>query len=286
MPQTQHFPGLMALLARRTVGAALAAALALPALAHEFWIEPGSHTPAPGQAVPVRLKVGEHFRGDPVPRPAPQSLHRFVIADTRGRFASTLPGRAGAEPAGQVRLQQPGRFVLGYHGKPIAIELAAKVFNRYLMDEGLDAVIQARAERGQTDAVGREIYSRHAKSLLQVGSDADTGGEPFDRALGFPLELVADARPQATPQGQVLAVRLLLGGEPLPGALVMALRHAEPARRIEQRSDADGRVRLVLDGAGPWLMKAVHMRPAPADSGSDWESLWASLTLAVAVAGE
>jgi hypothetical protein len=27
-----------------------------------------------------------------------------------------------------------------------------------------------------------------------------------------------------------------------------------------------------------WLVKAVHMVPAPAGSGADWESIWASLT--------
>ena len=27
-----------------------------------------------------------------------------------------------------------------------------------------------------------------------------------------------------------------------------------------------------------WLIKAVHMVPAPADSNADWASYWASLT--------
>jgi len=30
-----------------------------------------------------------------------------------------------------------------------------------------------------------------------------------------------------------------------------------------------------------WLVKTVHMVPAPADSGADWESLWASLTFEI-----
>jgi hypothetical protein len=27
-----------------------------------------------------------------------------------------------------------------------------------------------------------------------------------------------------------------------------------------------------------WMIKAVHMVPAPAGTGADWESVWASLT--------
>lgn len=41
--------------------------------------------------------------------------------------------------------------------------------------------------------------------------------------------------------------------------------------------DAAGRVEYDLD-AGVWSLAAVSMQRAPADSGVDWESTWASLT--------
>ena len=44
------------------------------------------------------------------------------------------------------------------------------------------------------------------------------------------------------------------------------------------RSDTDGRVRLPLQRAGRWLVKAVHMVPAPAGANAEWASYWASLT--------
>ncbi len=47
------------------------------------------------------------------------------------------------------------------------------------------------------------------------------------------------------------------------------------------RTDVHGRVRLPLGGAGVWMVKAVHMIPAPPGSGADWESFWASLTFAL-----
>ena len=40
---------------------------ALPVLAHDFWIEPSSYqVPADGK-VTIRFRVGEHFRGEPLP---------------------------------------------------------------------------------------------------------------------------------------------------------------------------------------------------------------------------
>jgi uncharacterized GH25 family protein len=101
---------------------------------------------------------------------------------------------------------------------------------------------------------------------------------PPDRVLGFTLELVAEDRPERLHAGQSLPVRLLYEGRPLAGALVVARERDDPNAQIDLRSDADGRVMLPLSRDGEWLVKAVHMRPAPADSGADWESLWASLT--------
>ena len=78
--------------------------------------------------------------------------------------------------------------------------------------------------------------------------------------------------------GQDLPVRLTYQGQPLAGALVVAINQASPAEKLRARSDKDGRVRFRLPRAGMRLIKAVHMIPAPAEGHADWESFWASLT--------
>jgi hypothetical protein len=52
---------------------------------------------------------------------------------------------------------------------------------------------------------------------------------------------------------------------------------ASPDDKVSVRT-VGGRASLVLDRPGLWLVKAVHMVPAPEGSGAEWESLWASLT--------
>jgi uncharacterized GH25 family protein len=261
---------------RLSAAAMLGMLLATRATAHDFWIEPASFVPAPGQAVAVRLLVGEEFHGEAVARPPAEGLHRFVLVDVGSNASVTLPGRTGADPAGMFRLAGPGVYILGFHGRPNAIELPPDKFNAYLRDEGLDAVLAMRAERDQLHLPGREIYSRCAKTLVRA---APAGGadQPADRVLGFPLELVAERPPGQLRDGENLPVQLLYEGRPLAGALVVARHRDDPGRTLEQRSGADGRVFLPLSRAGQWLVKAVHMRPAPAGSGADWESLWASL---------
>ena len=254
------------------IALSLAAADSLPASAHDFWIEPGSHAPAPGTAIDVALRVGQGFVGEPVPRNA-AGIDRFILLGPDGERPIRAP--EGAEPAGRARADAPGPYVIGYRSRPVAIDLAAEEFESYLRDEGLEGVIAARAERGESDRPGREIYSRCAKSLLAIG---DVPGTVHEAVLGFTLEIVPEKSPAVVPLDQPLGFRLLFRGKPLAGALVFALDRERPALARSMRSDGDGRVRFAMNDRGPWLVKAVHMTAAPPDSGADWESLWASLT--------
>jgi uncharacterized GH25 family protein len=101
-----------------------------------------------------------------------------------------------------------------------------------------------------------------------------------DRRLGFTLELVAERNPYAIQAGEDLPVRLTYENTPLAGALVTAINKLNPAEKQTARTGADGRVRFRLPRGGMWLIKSVHMIPAPAGSNADWKSFWASLTFA------
>lgn len=251
--------------------------LSVPALqAHDFWIEPSTFTPAAGQRVTFRLRVGQELRGDPLPRD-PNLLERFVSVGPAGEMP--VLGRAYTEPAGVMAFQSPGLNVIVYDSGRSPLALEAAKFEKYLKLEGLEKISALRASRGQSAAPGKEVFSRCAKSLLAVGGGAGAG---YDQVLGQRLELVPEANPYSLAGGGELPVRLLYQGKPLAGALVVALQKDRPEARVSARSDAKGRVRLKLDRPGFWLVKAVHMVPAPREVDADWESFWASLTFEVA----
>jgi hypothetical protein len=243
-----------------------------PLLAHDMWIVPTTFSPASGEIVGVRLRVGQDLLGDPLPRD-PALVNQFVVEDAEGR--KPVIGRDGADPAGFLRVAMPGLLVIGYRSNPSAIELPAETFNQYLKDEGLDTVAALRARRNETGANAHELFSRCAKSLVLSGSPSEAQG---DRRLGFPLELVAERNPYAIRAGQDLPVRLTYEDRPLAGALVVAINRQYPSERLAVRTDKDGRVRFQLRPGGMWLVKAVHMVPAPAGTNAEWASFWASLT--------
>lgn len=246
--------------------------------AHDLWIEPSAFMPAPGTRLAVRLFIGQLFRGDVFPRD-PKYMVRFAVIGPGGE--SPIPGVPDTDPAGFLIAGRPGLYELVYTSRHASVELDAARFEKYLAEEGLEGIIALRGRRGQSAAPGKELYSRCAKSLIAVGGDPGSG---HDRVLGLTLELVPEANPYMLSAGQELPLRLLYRGQPLAGAKVAAVPKDQPASQVAARTDAHGRVRLRLAGAGVWLVKAVHMIAAPAGSGADWESFWASLTFALPAA--
>jgi len=252
------------------------AGLAAAARAHDFWIEPSTFHPAPGAEVTVSLRVGQGFRGDPVPR-NPALIERFVEIGDPGE--APVDGLPGADPAGQFRVSAPGLVWIAYRSGRSPVSLEADKFEKYLAEEGLETVSQLRRQHGESGKPGREVFSRSVKSLL-VAEPSGAGAKGFDRTLGLPLELVFRKDPFRAVPGK-MPLRLLSDGKPLPGALVVAMEQSAPEGRVSGRTDAHGDVTLDLSRKGVWLVKAVRMTPAPAGVDADWESVWTSLTFEV-----
>jgi uncharacterized GH25 family protein len=269
-------------LAGLALGLTAGLAGAAPAAAHDFWIVPSTFHPVPGGPLAVRLRVGEHLRGDPVPRDL-KMIERFALVGPAAE--RPLMGPDAAEPAGFAALPGPGLYQIVYRSRRERVDLPAAKFEDYLALEGLDSISALRRSRGESAKPSTEVFSRCAKSLIVAGG-AGTGSAGsdagFDRPAGLDLELVPEKNPYQLAPGAELPVRLLYRGKPLAGAMVFALglRHADKAApdRIAGRTGRDGRVALRLPEGGFWLIETVHMIPAPPETGVNWESLWASLT--------
>ena len=271
---------------QRLLHLAALAALALPLVAHDFWIEPLSYRPAKGAIVQVTLKVGDFALGENVPR----NDARIVDFSVHGPgLDKKLVGRDGGDPAGFARLEAEGVYVLGYRSMHTKVELEAAKFEGYLREKGLDRALELRASLGESAAKGREVYSRCAKALVCVGEGESSG---FDHMLGYPLEILPEKNPyqlakieSGSAAPEALPARVFFDGKPLENALIGALdldaprpsdgTHQEP---LTARTDAQGRAQLVLPHGGRWLFAVVHMVRAEGRTDADWESYWASLT--------
>jgi hypothetical protein len=241
--------------------------------AHDFWIEPSTFSATAGAPLSFALRVGVDFKGDPVPRSAAM-IERFVIAGPDG--VRDVIGREGSDPAGFAPIAAPGVYVIGYRSRPTSLEQDGAKFEKYLQEEGLERISEQRKQAGRTNMPGLEIFSRCAKAIVSSPGSAPAMLKDQalkDQTLGLRLELIAE---KITP-GKPSTFRLLYEGQPLEGALVVAISKDAPMQKLTARSNKTGRVTLTLPG-GVWLLKAVHMIPAARETGAEWESLWASTT--------
>lgn len=255
------------------VGAFCLSLLPSIVLAHDFWIEPEGFRPKKNSTVPLKIYVGQDFKGNSVPY-IPETIEKYVAVDDRGEKA--IKAITGDDPAGAAQIDTPGLTVIGYSSKKfsVAFDLLPE-FERYLIKEGLERHVPMATKRHaiKKGAI-HEDYYRCAKALI-ISEPADTA--PADRKLGFPLELIAESRPDLRAGKPELRLQLLYHNKPLEQALVIAFNKKEPLKKLTARSDKDGRVSFSLPASGVWLVTSVHMIPASVFTRADWESYWASL---------
>jgi len=237
--------------------------------AHDFWIEPSTFHPAPGVTVAVGLHVGQDFVGDPVPRSS-RLIDYFVVR--QGGNDQPIVGLENIDPAGWFRADGQSTAVIAYRSLATFVELPAAEFEEYLRQEGLERIIDIRAERGDRAEPGREHFYRFAKAVLAGERSSAAATQP----IGLAYEIVPDDDP--TIGSAPFRGRVLHRGEPLAGALVVAISRSDPSVRLATRSDGHGAFAFVLPRAGVWLVKSVHLVEASMFSRADWDSLWASLT--------
>jgi len=256
------------------------AAFPLSAHAHEFWIEPSRYIANIDQQIDVALRVGEQFKGKPVERKSDR-IERFAalrLNDTSPQAETKIEGKDGDEPAGKFTPERPGLYAVIYDSNHSQIELAGEKFEGYLKEKGLDTIIERRRQRNESDRPAREIYSRCAKSLIVVTGDGGDKKPVRDRAVGMPLEIVAQFDARAEKQPRDGKFQILFDGKPLSGVQVTALSQSRKQATQKKRSNKDGKVTFELRDGGPWLVECTHMRPTPERDDADYESFWASLT--------
>ncbi|HEX2560187.1 DUF4198 domain-containing protein [Phenylobacterium sp.] len=272
-----HWPARLALL---TGGALASALLAGAASAHDFWLQPRSFWIAPMGAAPIALQVGhgadrQRWTADP------RRIIGFYSLGPKGRTDHRSALHAGRiDQDHRVVLREPGVHVVVLQTNHARSVLPGPRFTEYLKEEGLTPALQARTRAGTTDRPGREIYSRRAKALVQVGAATAQSQPHLTRPAGLTLEIVPESNPYAPGAGPALPVRVYFEGRPLAGALVKLNNLDFDAKVVEQhRTDAAGRAVFQAPRTGAWQLNVVWTKPASRAADAELDTTFSSLTL-------
>lgn len=254
--------------------------IALPAIAHEYWIEPREFVlETPGKLL-ADAKNGQFFKSSNFSY-IPRQFDFFKVTGPLGE--TPVEGRAGDVPAVDHTLSAPGLYLISYQGKFDKITFRdEKKIVEYFDYEGLDGALERHLERGLAADRLREFYARSAKALVQVGPVDPDGFQ--DKLTGLKFELVAEKNPYALEPGDNLPVRLYLAGEPVADKQIRIFRFDGELENTTTRTDAEGRALIPLKAGGKYLLNAVHLYEGDEDPETDipeWYSDWASLTFGI-----
>lgn len=254
---------------KRLLLSVVAFSLATPVRAHDTWVQTNTNLIRVGDVVHVDLMLGNHG-----------NAHRdFKLASKVDPSASTLEivSPDGKRHDLKDRLTDTGytpqegfwtaKFVPGKPGLYTVIHTFDKVMSY---------------------APVRAVKS--AKTFLVASTSLDRvlpDSPGFDRAWGFPLEIVPETHP-VTPMGPgtPITIRLLYKGKPLPKARVSFIPRGETLlegmdERYERLTDEKGRAQFVPNNANYYLVVAHWKEPKESGEGYDYTEYSATLTVYV-----
>ena len=250
-----------------------------PSFAHDFWLQPSRFSLTVPGAVPIRIYVGHGAARDRWGLAADRVvLFRSIgpdgLIDRKGALTLGSPAIDAVVP-----LAKPGTYVLAFQSSPSTSDLPFLRFNDYIAQEGIAPIIANRETSGTQRANGREIYSRRAKAVVQVGP-LDAGGiARVTRPIGLSLEIVPERHPSTLKSGEPLPVRILYRGQPLPGALVKLTNlDADEKPVATARTDRAGRTRFTIPSHGQWQFNVIWADILKGNASADYVTTFSSLT--------
>lgn len=258
--------------------ALLALTAASAAFGHDFWVQPTRYWIAPNSTAAVSLQVGhgkDRVRWD-------SDLRRVTTFRTVG--PGGVKDQRSALRIGAVEQDHPvafgasGTYLLYLTTDFAESELPGLRFTDYAKAEGLTAALAERDRTKMTDRPGREMYTRRAKAIVQVGPVSASGDAVVMKPLGLSLEIVPEANPYAVDAGDSLPVRVIYEGKPLAGATVKLNNLDFDFRPIEVlKTDAAGRAVFRMPRAGSWQLNVIWSKPIKSRR-ADFETTFSSLT--------
>lgn len=249
--------------------------LVLPALAHEFWLEPQQYIFSRADEINIRFKVGEAFTGNNWKgnREKVNEL-KLYYADIIDDLSDVISDEEGDSI--QFSIHEEGTAMVTFNNTNSFIELDAEKFNAYLLEDGLQAAIDYRKQHNETDSVGREFYQRSVKTIVQVGALKTA---VYKKQTILPVDIIPLSHPYQLKDGDTLTVKVLFKEEPLVNSKIRVWHKL--MGRVTDTSfmgNEKGEISFPVSTTGEWMVSCVQMIRLTDDPKAQWQSYWGSLT--------
>ncbi|CAH1000615.1 hypothetical protein LEM8419_01749 [Neolewinella maritima] len=254
---------------------------------HDMYLRLDSYFLPPDSEATIQLYNGTFDRSDnTIDRSRMQDVS-LVAGGTRTPVDSSQWREEGETTVLDFTTGAAGTYVAGVSTRARSIALAAADFNDYLEHDGVVDMLETRRRTGQLEQDAVELYSKHVKTIFQVG---DRWTDDWSTPLHYPIEFIPLSNPYDLHAGDSLQVVLQFRDQPLSDQLVLIGNDHEHSHShdgdthahagAELRTDARGTLTIPIASDGTWHLRTILMTESEQE-GLTHESNWATLTFAV-----
>lgn len=259
----------------------LVAVLMMPVLAHDLFLKLNVYFVAPGDKVAIKILNGSFQESEGAVNFA--RLANVSVVSPSG--ARTNPKEADFtknDKTSFLNLQpaEEGNYVAGLSTMTREIDLKAKDFNEYLIEDGIPDTLADRKRKKELTKDVRERYSKHVKIIFQAGGKQS---DNYKTALGYPVEIVPVTNPYALKAGDTFEFQCLKDGKALANQFVMTGYEGKDGKIVASenvRTDKNGFAKIKLAAAGLWYVRFINMAKL-SEPKINYESKWATLTFEI-----
>lgn len=245
--------------------------------AHEFWLLPRKFKYEVGEKMVIDFMAGEGFEGKywDLTRHKVEKLTLFNRIGEINLFPGVKPTSGGNV---EYEFHNVGTQLVALESNQAYLESEPAEFETYLKEDGLDYIIEDRQARGEQNRKSRELYSRFAKLLVQVGDKTD---DAYKKRTGLKLEIMPSQNPYDLKSGDYMDCKVYYRGNPEPHTLVKVWSHVGNRIFLQNiYTESDGSIRFPISSTGPWMVSTVKMIRSSSPK-AEWESMWASLVFEI-----
>ena len=242
---------------------------ATTALAHDTWALMKDYTLS-RPALPALGVVSSHLFTIPG--------KDYVTPDRVEKAFFLSPDGSGTIAASPAQEGFHARHALSTPGTYMAVIVSQPGFS----SKTTEGYKQGKTKKDLKEVVSCSYSEKFSKALFTVGK---AGGTAFSKTLGHSLEIVPLHDPCAMKVGEVMAVRVLFQGKPLPSATVSGVYAGfsdDPGTfAYSTSSNKEGIAKVKLIHSGPWLLLVKQKNAYPDTTVCDIKSYSSSLTFNV-----
>lgn len=252
----------------------LAMSLFVLSIAHEYWIAPSKYIVRSLEPFSFNCYVGEDFKPEVWARREDRTLK--VTRFHQSEQLNITPAFIATDSVNiPMSLKESGNYLFAIATKPSYIEMEAKAFNEYLMEDGMVDILNYRVANKSDGKKSREYYQRCAKSLVQVAGKND---DSYRLNTGMVLEIIPQSNPYES--NNQLEVYFEFKGKPLINYQVRTWCKKDGKLKSKSfyKTNEKGYAILPVTDSGEWMISLVKMELSSLNDKADYESYWGSYT--------